>query len=63
MTLETGVAKLTVAKSDALNLYIKKSIAKKIGLKEGDVKVIWDTEKEELTVKGGSVRKHKSKFV
>jgi|GEM_PF-5117329 len=51
MTLETGVANLTVAKSGALNLYIKKSIAEKIGLKEGDVKVIWDTEKEELTIK------------
>jgi len=51
MTLETGVAKLTVAKSNALNLYIKKSVAEKIGLKEGDVKVIWDSEKEELIVK------------
>jgi len=51
MTLETGVANLTVAKSGALNLYIKKSTSEKIGLKEGDVKIIWDSEKEELTVK------------
>jgi len=51
MTIETGTASLTVAKSGALNLYIKKNIAEKIELKEGDVKVLWDSEKKELIVK------------
>jgi len=52
MVIETGTASLSLAKSGALNLYIKKAIADKIDLPTGkDVKVIWDSGKRELIVK------------
>jgi hypothetical protein len=52
MTIETGTAMLTSARSGALNIYVKKGIAQKVDLETGkEVKVIWDSEKRELCIK------------